>query len=339
MKAYNLVSGAGLAGLHVVEAEQRGLRDRDVRVAIRAAALNYRDLMFARGVYYGAPARALVPLVDGVGKVTETGSAVTRFSPGDRVITTFWPRWIEGVGSPEKTAVSYGAQIDGVLAEEFVSHEDGLVLAPKVLSDAGAASITCAGVTAWNALFVQGAAKPGATVLILGTGGVAIWALQLAAKAGLHPIVTSSSDDKLSRAESLGARALVNYRKTPEWQDEVLRMTAGQGVDLVVEVGGEDTLPRSIAAVRYGGSVIVIGGLSGFGGAKVEPGNLIAGAKKLLGISVGSRSMTEDLVRFINASGIKPVIDREFPFADALAAYRHLEAGRALGKVVIGMDL
>lgn len=185
-----------------------------------------------------------------------------------------------------------------------MAHEEGLVRVPNGLGDAGAASITCAGVTAWNALFVQGAAKPGSTVLILGTGGVAFRALQLASAAGLHPIVTSSGDEKLARAEALGARALASYRRMPEWQDAVLRLTGRQGVDVVLEVGGESTLPRSIAATRFGGSVIVIGGLSGFGDASIEPGSLIAGTKRPAGVFVGSRSTTEDLVRFMEVKDL-----------------------------------
>ena len=337
-RGYRLRSGAGLAGLRVDDLRPQPLGDHEVRVAVRAAALNYRDLMYARGQYGKTPDHALVPLADGAGHVTEVGGAVTRFAPGERVITNFFPDWIDGEGSPKETAVSYGAQRDGVLSEELVAHEDGLVRAPQSVSDAGAAAIPCAGVTAWNALFVQGEARPGATVLMLGTGGVAIWALQLAHAAGLHPIVTSSSDEKLARAEALGARGLVNYTRTPEWQDEVLRMTGGHGADLVLEVGGEDTLPRSIAATRYGGRVIVIGGLTGFGGAGVAPGSLIGGTKTLSGIMVGSRRMTEDLVRFIEVNGIQPVVDREFAFADARAAYEYLEAGRAFGKVVVRID-
>ena len=337
MKAYKLLCGAGIAGLHVEDSTPRPLADHGVRVGMRAAALNFRDLRFARGQSYRPPSHALVPLSDGVGEVTEVGQAVTRFSPGDRVVTAFFPRWTDGDSSPEKIAASYGAQIDGTLCEEMVADEAGLVLAPAGLSDAEAATLTCSGVTAWNALFVQGAPKPGSTILILGTGGVAIWALQLAAAAGMHPIVTSSSDEKLERAKALGARGVVNYREMPEWQDEVLRLTSGRGVDLVLEVGGENTLPRSIAAVRFGGTVVVIGGLSGFGGAKLEPASLIGGAKRLVGISVGSRGMAEDLVRFLDVSGIRPVVDRTFAFADARAAYEHLEAGRALGKVVVGI--
>ena len=337
MRAYRLQPGGGFDGLQLGDERQRALAAHEVRVKIKAAALNYRDLRYAWGQSANKPANAIVPLADGFGVVAEVGAAATRFAPGDRVITTFFPRWTEGEGSRDRVAISYGTQIDGTLAEELVAAEDGLVRAPADLDGLHAATLTCSGVTAWNALFVQGAAKPGQTVLILGTGGVSVWALLLAVAAGLHVIITSSSDEKLTRAEALGARALVNYRKTPEWEAEVLTMTGGQGVDIVLEVGGENTLPRSVAAARFGGTVVVIGGLSGFGGAKVEPGSLVGGAKKLVGVSVGSRTMTEDLVRFVEVAGIKPIVDRVFGFADASAAYTHLEAGRAFGKVVVSM--
>ncbi len=337
MKAYRLLPGGGVDGLQLGDETQRPLGAHDVRVEVKAAALNYRDLRYAWGQSANKPAHPIVPLADGIGVVMEAGAAVTRFSPGDRVITTFFPHWTEGAGSRERVAVSYGTQIDGTLAEELVTHEDGLVRAPGGLDDLLAATLTCSGVTAWNALFVQGTAKPGETVVILGTGGVSVWALLLAVAAGLHVIITSSSDEKLARAEALGARGLVNYRQTPEWEIEVLKLTSGRGADVVLEVGGENTLPRSIAAVRFGGTVVVIGGLSGFGGAKVEPGSLIGGAKRLVGISVGSRTMTEDLVRFVEVAGIKPVVDRTFSFAEAPRAYTHLQAGQAFGKVVVSM--
>ena len=338
MQSYTLLAGAGLAGLTLTHAEPNPLGPNDVRLAIRAAALNFRDLQIARGGYPGTPPHPVVPLSDGVGEVVEIGTAVTRLALGDRVITTFWPQWIDGPITPPKLAISYGAQIDGTLARELLAHENGLVRAPSSVSDAGASAIPCAGVTAWNALFVQGAARPGDTVLILGTGGVATWALQLAAAAGLNPIVTSSSDAKLKNAETMGARALINYRTHPEWQLEVLRLTHGQGAELVLEVGGEQTLPRSIAATRFGGRVIVVGGLSGFGAAGIEPHDLIFGAKTLSAVAVGSRAMTEDLLRFIELHRITPVIDSEFAFADARAAYEHLETGTAIGKVVVSMQ-
>ncbi len=337
MKSYRLLAGSGAAGLQAGEEPSMPLGDHDVRVSMAAAALNFRDLRFAKGQSACRPDHAIVPLSDGVGRVAEVGPSVTRFAPGDRVITTFFPAWTDGPATREGVAISFGAQIDGTLREELVANEDGLTRAPAGLGDAGAATITCAGVTAWNAVFEAGVAKQGDTVLILGTGGVAIWALQLAAAAGLHPIVTSSSDEKLARAEALGARGVVNYRKVPEWQHEVLRLTGGRGADVVLEVGGENTIPRSIVASRFGGTVVVIGGLSGFGGARVEPGSLSGAAKRLVGISVGNRTMTDDLVRFIDLHGVQPVVDRTFPFADARAAYEHLDAGRAFGKVVVSV--
>jgi len=338
MKAYTLSAGAGTAGLALSDADPQPLGANEVRLAIRAAALNYRDLQIARGTYPGTSPRPFVPLSDGVGAIIEIGLNVTRFAIGDRVITNFWPHWIDGPITPAKIAVSFGAQLDGTLSEELVAHEDGLTRAPRALSDAGAAAIPCAGVTAWNALFVQGAARPGQTVLILGTGGVATWALQLAAAAGLNPIVTSSSNEKLKSAEALGARSFINYRTHPEWQQEVLSLTQGKGVDLVLEVGGEETLPRSVAATCFGGRVIVVGGLSGFGAAAIEPHDLIFGQKAISAVAVGSRAMAEDLVRFIELHDIKPIIDSEFAFSDAQAAYAHLEAGRAIGKIIVAQD-
>src|SRR5882724_11249696 len=206
MRRYEIQPGTGIDGLRVSEASDKRLGGRCVRVALKAATLNYRDLLIAKGSYGGLPDHPIVPLSDGVGEVSEVGSEVTRFQVGDRVITTFFPDWHDGPGSREGKRESYGAQLDGVLAEQLIAHEDGLVKAPDGLSDVAAASLTCAGVTAWNPLFRRGGARPGDTVLILGTGGVAIWALQLAVAAGLNPIVTSSSAAKLDKARALGAR-------------------------------------------------------------------------------------------------------------------------------------
>jgi NADPH:quinone reductase-like Zn-dependent oxidoreductase len=334
LKAYQLQSGGGIGGLHRVERPSRDLDANEIRVRIGAASLNYRDLSFARGQFYNPPVHPLVPLVDGCGKVLAIGSAVTRFRTGDRVITSYYPRWIDGPLSPTKTAISFGAQCDGTLAQELVAHEEAFVAAPASLDPISAATLPCAGVTAWNALFGAGELRPGASVLLLGTGGVSLWALQLARSAGLYPIVTSSQDEKLERARALGARATVNYRQTPEWQDEVLRLTGGAGVDLVVEVGGEETLARSLKAAGPGGTVVVVGRISG-GGVLIEPGALISAAKRLVGVTVGSRTMLEQLVRFVEVNAIAPIIDRVFPFEDAQAAYEYLAAGRHFGKVAI----
>jgi NADPH:quinone reductase-like Zn-dependent oxidoreductase len=249
-------------------------------------------------------------------------------------MTSFFPDWVDGAPTPEKTANPLGAIADGVLAEEVVLHEEALVAIPAHLSHIEAATLPCAGVTAWNALFVEGGLRAGDSVLLLGTGGVSILALQLAKAAGLRTIVTSSSDEKLERALGLGASATINYTTTPEWQDEVLRLTDGRGVDLVLEVGGQGTLTRSIASTLMGGTVAIIGGVSGFGG-ELNPFALIGGAKRLSGIFVGSRGMLEDLSRFLSVAEIHPVVDRVFPFAQAREAYTHLERAGHFGKLVI----
>ncbi|HEY0121185.1 MAG TPA: NAD(P)-dependent alcohol dehydrogenase [Rhizobium sp.] len=335
MKAYQIKAGDGLEGLRLVERASIGVSSDQIRVHIKAVALNARDISFAKGQFYNSPAHPLVPLVDGCGEVVEIGSAVTRFKPGDRVITNYYPRWIDGGISSFKTVVSFGAQIDGTLAEELVASEEAFVAAPRNLDDVSAATLPCAGLTAWNALFVAGGAKPGSTVLLLGTGGVSLWALTLAKAAGLFPIVTSSGDGKLERARELGAAATINYRTTPEWQDELLRLTNGAGVDTVVEVGGQDTLSRSLKATAAGGTTVVVGRISGSGGVSIEPGALIGGAKRLTGITTGSRAMLEDLVRFVETAGIQPVIDHIFPFDNAPAAYERMAASGQFGKIAI----
>jgi NADPH:quinone reductase-like Zn-dependent oxidoreductase len=335
MKAYQIQAGAGIAGLERVERPSRDPGAHEIRVRVDAAALNHRDLSFARGQFYSPPGYPIVPLVDGCGDVIAVGEAVTRFKAGDRVITSYYPRWIDGALSPDKTAVSFGAQFDGTLAEEIVASEEAFVLAPRSLDAIAAATLPCAGVTAWNALFVADAVKPGGSVLLLGTGGVSLWALHLARAAGVFTIVTSSEDKKLERARSLGANATVNYRTSPEWQDEVLQLTDGAGVDVVVEVGGEGTLARSLKVAGPGGTIVVIGRVSGGGGVSIEPGALIGGAKRLVGITAGSRAMLEKLVRFVDVNKIDPAVDRVFPFGEAQAAYEYLAGGRHFGKVVV----
>ena len=209
-----------------------------------------------------------------------------------------------------------------------------LISSPAHLDYAEAATLTCAGVTAWNALFVTGGLKPGQTVLLLGTGGVSIWALQLAKAAGARVIITSSSDAKLERTRKLGADALINYANIPEWSVEARKLTGGEGVDLVLEVGGEKTAAQSLASVRMQGSVVVIGGVSGFGGA-VAPRALISGALRMHGVYVGSRQMHEELARFVSQVQLKPVVDRSFAFAEAQEAFRYFEAGKHFGKVAV----
>ncbi|WP_374583634.1 NAD(P)-dependent alcohol dehydrogenase [Pseudoduganella sp.] len=337
MHAYHITPGAGIDSLQHVQLPQQALQYHEVRVKVRAVALNYRDLMVAHGTYPTSGEGAVVPGSDAAGEVMEVGPGVTRFRVGDRVATNFFPEWVEGKVSPEKTAATLGAGGKGVLAEELVIHEDGLSAVPAHLSYEEAATLTCAGVTAWNALFVEGGVKAGDTVLLLGTGGVSVWALQLARAAGVRTIVTSSSDTKLERARALGADVLVNYRKNSEWQEEVLRATGGKGVDLVLEVGGQGTLARSIAAVAMGGKVAVIGGLGGGFETGIQLLGLVVGGKNMSGIYVGSRAMQEDLSRLVAQRNIKPVVDSVFDIHKAREAYQHLASGNHFGKVVISV--
>jgi NADPH:quinone reductase-like Zn-dependent oxidoreductase len=335
MNAWKLKAGSGIGALARTDFTPRTPGPHDVVVKIHAASLNYRDLMFARGDYLGLIDAPLVPVADGAGEVVEVGAAVTRFKPGDRVINTYFRNWIDGAATPWKVSESAGAQFDGVLAERFVAAETTLAAIPAHLSYEEAATISCAGITAWNAIFADGRALPGATVALLGTGGVSIWALQLAHAAGLKTIITSSSDEKLERARALGANETINYRTHPEWQNEVLRLTGGEGADIVVEVGGRDTLPRSVAAARMGGLVSIIGGVSSFAGPELGLLPVIGGFKRLHGLMVGSRTMLDDLTRFVEAQQIRPVVDRVFGFDEAPEAYKWLEAGKHFGKVVI----
>lgn len=334
MQAYQIVPGKHLEGLSRIPVRTRKLGPHEVRIAIHAVSLNFRDLMVSHATYPVAGAQPPVPCSDGAGEVIAVGEQATRWRAGDRVMASFFPNWIDGEPSPVKTKGALGADIDGMLSQEVVLHEDALVRIPAHLSYNEAATLPCAAVTAWNALFMEGRLKPGSSVLLQGTGGVSIFALQLAKAAGLEAILTSSSDAKLERAKSLGADATINYRTTPEWQDKALELTAGRGVDLVVDVGGQDTVKRSAAAVRMGGTVCIIGGLSGFGGT-ADSIALIVGAKRLAGIYVGSRAMLEDVSRFVTLSNLRPVIDRVFRFDQAREAYAHLESGNHFGKVVV----
>lgn len=335
MKAYQLRPGAGVAALQLADIPRPEPAPHEVLIRTHAVSINYRDLMYARGDYINLKDEPLVPLGDGAGVVAAVGSKVTRVAKGDRVIHSYFPKWIDGDADDEKTATSFGTHRDGVLAESFVAPEEALVKIPSYLTFAEAATLSCAGTTAWNALFANGGLKPGATLLLQGTGGLSIISLQLAKAAGLRVIITSSSDEKLARARSLGADATINYRTKPEWQDEVLKLTNGAGVDLTVEAGGSGTLGRSVAATRMGGTVSVIGGLTGFGEAAISPLAIIVRLTRLNGIWVGSRVMLDDLVRFMESAEIHPVVDREFSFDEAPLAYEHLMAGRHFGKLVI----
>jgi NADPH:quinone reductase-like Zn-dependent oxidoreductase len=335
MKTWRVVAGAGIDGLALAEETLAPPGPTQVRVRVRAATLNYRDLLVVRGPYPVSTKDPMVPGSDAAGEVVEVGSAVTRFKAGDRVTTSFFPNWVGGRMTRAGIAGSLGGGDNGTFRQEILLDERALVATPAHLDFAQGAALTCAGTTAWNALFMSGGLKPGDTVLLLGTGGVSIWALQLAKAAGLNVIITSSSDEKLARARAMGADAGINYVQVPDWGSEARRLTGGEGVDLVLEVGGEKTFAQSLAAVRMQGSIMVIGGVSGLGGTMV-PRQLVGVAVRMQGVYVGSRTMHEDLARFVEVAQINPVIDRVFPFAELPDAIGYFAAGRHFGKVAIG---
>jgi len=337
MRAYQILPGDGIDGLRCADFPDRELGNGEVRVRVHAVSLNYRDLMVAGGTYLVSVDDPIVPCSDGAGEILAVGPGVTRFQVGDRVAASFFPYWHDGPTSPEKIRHALGGDIDGMLAEEVILAEDTLVKLPAGMSFVDAATLPCAGVTAWNAIFESSnGIRPGDTVLLLGTGGVSILGLQLAHAAGLQIIITSSSDAKLERARELGAHHTINYRSFREWQEEVLRVTRGVGAHVVLEVGGKGTVNRSVASAAMGGSVAIIGGVSGFGG-EVNPATLLATAKRMVGVYVGSRTMLEKVMRFADTCAIQPVVDRVFTFDQAKEAYRYMESGSHFGKVVIAV--
>ena len=305
-----------------------------VRVSVKAVSLNYRDLIALRNKA-GRPVAGVVPCSDGAGVVSAVGPDVTGWAVDDRVAGCFFQTWEAGRFDMRHHKNDLGGTLDGVLAEEVVLRAGGVVRLPDALSFEAAACLPCAAVTAWHALVERGRLRPGDTVLTLGTGGVSVFAVQLAAAHGCRVIVTSSSDDKLARARALGASDGVNYRTTPAWAKEVLRLTDGRGVDHVVEVGGPATLGQSLAACAAGGHVHLIGVLTGFGPPADSLFPAVARNLTVNGIYVGSRAMFEEMNQFLEAKGVLPVIDRAFPFAEAEAAFRHLEGGDHVGKVVV----
>jgi NADPH:quinone reductase-like Zn-dependent oxidoreductase len=337
MLAYQILPGENIDGLQRVELPSRALAVGEVRLRVHAVSLNYRDLLVASGDYLVSVDDPIIPCSDGAGEVVEVGPGVTRLGLGDRVAASFFPCWTDGAATQDKIRHALGGDIDGMLAEEVILDQQALATIPPGLSYVDAATLPCAGVTAWNAIFVSSKnIRPGSTVLLLGTGGVSVLGLQLAKAAGMRTIITSSSDEKLRRARELGAHHTINYRAMPEWHEEVLRLTGGAGADLVLEVGGKGTVNHSLAAAAMGGTVAIIGGVSGFGG-EINPAALLSGSKHMAGIFVGSRAMLEDVMRLAHVTGLKPVVDRIFSFDQATAAYRYMESGEHFGKVVLAV--
>ncbi|MCK5378452.1 MAG: NAD(P)-dependent alcohol dehydrogenase [Acidobacteria bacterium] len=335
MKAYEIVGSFGLDNLKAVERPDPVLDHGQVLVRMKAVSLNYRDLMMVRGHYNPRQPLPLVPCSDGVGEVVAVGDGVTRVSPGDRVVTVFSQTWISGRPSAEKLGGTLGGPIDGTLSEMMVLNAEGVVPAPEYLSDVEGATLPCAALTAWSALAELGDVSAGDTVLVQGTGGVSVFALQLAMMLGARVIATSSSEAKLDRLRSMGAWATVNYADDPQWGKTVRRLTDGRGVDHVVEVGGAGTIAQSLKAVAVGGTISVIGVLSGISSEfNIIP--LLMQHLKLQGILVGSREGLERMSRAIEHHELKPVIDRIFDFSEVPEAFAYMASGEHFGKVCIG---
>lgn len=332
MRAFELRNKTGLDALTLTERKDPHPGPEQVLIEMRAAALNYRDLLVMKGLIYPDMRLPLVPLSDGTGNVIAVGEHVTRVKPGDRVAGIFDQSWLSAEATEK--SLTLGGDTDGVLAQQVVLHQEGVVHVPQHLTDEEAATLPCAAVTAWSALMMQGALKPGATVLVQGTGGVSLFALQFAHMAGARVILISSSDEKLERARRLGANEVINYQHTPDWDKEVLKLTDGRGVDYVVEVGGAGTLARSINAVRVGGQISLIGILSGLS-TEISIPPILMKQIRVQGIHVGSRSAFEQMNAAITLHKLKPVVDRVFPFEAALDSFRYLEKGDHVGKICI----
>lgn len=332
MKAFE-IQKFGFESLVMVERATPKPGAGQVLVKMRATSLNYRDLMVVKGVYDPRLKMPRVPLSDGVGEVTEIGAGVKRVKVEDRVSGIFMQQWICGEVNERVGNSAIGGGIDGVAAEYVVFDEDGLVHVPSHLTDEEAATLPCAGVTAWNALMVSGRVKAGETVLLQGTGGVSLFALQFAKLHRARVILTSSSDEKLARAQKMGADELINYKKVTDWEETARELTGKIGVDHVVEVGGAGTLAKSLRAVRAGGHVALIGVLTGAG--EINPIPILMKSVKLQGIYVGSREMFEAMNRAIELSQLRPVLDKVFRFEELPHALKYMETGAHFGKIVV----
>jgi len=327
-------SGSAGYELRRVEAPVRRPGAHEVLVRVRAAALNRRDLFVMKGQYPVATDGTIVPLSDGAGDVVAVGPDVRRVRVGDRVVAAFFQAWVAGPMTRAVLASALGGGADGMLSQYVTLNEAGLAKIPGGLSYEEAATLPCAGVTAWNALVTRGQTGPGQYVLLEGTGGVSVIGLQLAVALGAKPIITSSSDAKLVRARELGAFGTINYRSSPEWDRDVMTLTGGTGVQQVLEVGGKDTLPHALASLGQGGHVALIGGLSAFAG-DIPMMTLLGKGASVSSIYVGSRADLEALLGFVDKHQIRPVVDRVFAYEEAPAAYALMESGQFFGKIVI----
>ncbi|MDB5726454.1 MAG: NADPH:quinone oxidoreductase [Novosphingobium sp.] len=333
MKAIRLRHPATLDNLELVDASAPAPGPGEIRVRIRAASLNFRDGLVAQGFF--PVAEGLIPLSDGAGEVIDVGPGVTAFAPGDRVVSVFHPKWVDGHIDRAELDNAPGGPADGFACEEATRPVASFTRAPANFTHAESATLTCAGVTAWRAIVTDGGVKPGDTVVIQGTGGVSLFALQFAKAAGATIIATSSTAAKLERLRGLGADHVISYVDTPEWGQAVLDLTSGRGAEHIVEVGGPHTMRQSVLAARTGGHVAIIGAVGGFDIDTMPFALVQAKRLRLQGVTVGSRRDQTDMIRAIEAHDLHPVIDSTFPLARLADAFRHMQSGAQVGKICI----
>ncbi len=334
-RAWELSGSFGLENLKLTSRAPRALAAGEVRLRMLASALNYRDVLMIAGIYNPRLALPLIPLSDGVGEVVEVGSEVDDFSVGDRVLPLFTQRWFSGDPTREDIArQTLGGPLDGTLTQEFVVSAESVVRAPGRLEPPAAATLPCAGLTAWSALVEHGEITDDSKVLIEGTGGVALFALQIAKGLGAEVFAITSSDEKRELLQTLGADATHNYRNDPAWGKAARAWSDGKGVDVVVDVGGAQTIPEALASVRPGGRIALIGNLSGSKN-KFDLIPILMNQIRVQGVFVGHKKGLQAFCRFVERSTLEPVIDRTFTFDEAPTAFAHLEAAQHIGKLVI----
>lgn len=335
MKAWRIENDDGIDALNLTDVDIGDPGPGEVRFRVMASSINRRDFNTVRAPSARNTPLPRIPNSDAAGEVIAVGEGVREFKPGDRVASCFFQRWQAGRMRAPIMASALGGAEEGMLSEESILPETALVSVPEHLNWEEAGTLTCAGVTAWNALVEQGGLKAGDMVLVMGTGGVSIFALQFSKMMGARVIITSKSDEKLERARAMGADETINYHDTPEWEKAVLDLTNGEGVDQVVEVGGAGTLQKSIDAVGFGGHIGLIGVLTQ---GEVNPLPVLGKSIRLTGIYVGSREMFSNMNAAISANGLKPVIDRTYAFGDARAAFNAMGEDGHFGKIVITTD-
>lgn len=331
-KAIYVQPGGGYANVQIGTCEAAAPQAGEISVRLHASSLNYHDFAVVSGMW--GPSERRIPMADGAGQVTAVGAGVTEFKVGDAVVSTFFPDWLDGQPLVEGFASVPGDGIDGYARQQVTARATSFTRAPNGYSHAEAATLTTAGLTAWRALMADDQLKPGDSVLVQGTGGVSIFALQFAKLAGATVIATSSSDAKLERLKALGADHVINYRSTPAWGEQVRKLTNNRGVDHVIEVGGPATLEQSMIAARIGGHISLIGILTGVAG-ELPLVQALVRQIRLQGVLVGSRAQQQAMVRAIDANGLRPVVDKHFELEQIVEAFQHQESNRHFGKICL----